>query len=109
MNLFLIPNPVEFGTCRNSSTAGAGGERGSRVNRERGAGHLKAIIWTLILAALVYVMVKVLPVLMNEYQFKDGIQNIARNASVTPQSNDQILKAVLKEAQDENLRSSPKM
>src|SRR5580698_5674353 len=61
---------------------------------EKGAGHLKAIIWTLILASVVYVAVKVTPVLVNEYEFQDGIQNIARFASVNRQSNEQIRQSV---------------
>lgn len=70
---------------------------------EKGAGHLKAIIWTLILASVVYVAIKVIPVLVNEYEFQDGIQNIARFASVNRQSNEQIRQSVLKEAEKDNL------
>ena len=70
---------------------------------ERGAGSLKAIVWTMILAAFVYVGVKVIPVLVNEYEFQDGIQNIARFASVNRQDNGKIREAVLKEAEKDDL------
>jgi Domain of unknown function (DUF4845) len=70
---------------------------------ERGAGHLKAIIWTLILAACVYVAAKVIPVLIDEYQFQDGLQSIAQFASATRKSNEEIRKSVLDEVQKDDL------
>jgi cell division protein FtsL len=70
---------------------------------EKGAGKLKAIFWTLLLAAFIYVSVKVIPALVNEYQFQDGIQTIARFATMNRQTPDQIREAVLKEAQKDNL------
>jgi cell division protein FtsL len=72
-------------------------------NRQRGAGRIKAIIWTLILASFIYVSVKVVPILFNEYQFQDGIQTIARYASANRQSLEQINQAVLKEAEKDDL------
>jgi len=72
-------------------------------NGERGGANLKAIIWTVILVALIYVMAMVLPVLINEYQFQDGIQEIARFATVNRRTNEQIQKAVLDEAAKEDL------
>ncbi len=69
----------------------------------KGAGNLKAIIWTTILVAFIYVAAMVLPVLINEYQFQDSLQNIARFASVNRKSSDQIQKSVLDEAQKEDL------
>lgn len=72
-------------------------------NGQRGAGHLKAIIWTMILVAFIYVAAMVLPVLINEYQFQDSLQNIARFASVNRKSSEQVQKAVLDEAQKEDL------
>jgi hypothetical protein len=45
----------------------------------------------------------VLPILINEYQFQDTIQDIARFASVNRKTNEQIQKAVLDEAQKADL------
>ncbi len=45
----------------------------------------------------------VLPVLINEYQFQDSLQNIARFASINHKSSDQIQKTILEEAQKEDL------
>ena len=70
---------------------------------ERGAGHFKAIFWTAVLLSLVFVGFKVVPVLINNYQFQDGIQNIARFGSVNHISADAIKKSVLEEAQKDDL------
>ena len=70
---------------------------------EKGAARAKAIIWTLIFLSLIYVGIKVIPVLVTEYQFEDSIQEIARFASATRKSNEQIKQAVLDEAQKEDL------
>ena len=88
----------ESGFCRQSS-------KGSWPARdgERGAGRLKPILWTLVLASFVYVAVKVVPALINEFEFQDGIQTIARYASATRQTQEQIRAAVLKEAQKDDV------
>src|SRR5258706_15957763 len=70
---------------------------------ERGAGHFKAILWLLAFAAFIYVMIKVVPVLVDNFQFQDGVQNIARFASATRQTPEQIRAAVLKEAQKDDV------
>ena len=70
--------------------------------REGGA-NLKAIVWTTILVAFIYVAAITLPVLINEYQFQDSLQNLARYASVNRKNNEQIKQAVLEEAQKEDL------
>jgi len=70
---------------------------------ERGAGRLKAILWTLVLASFVYVTVKVAPALVNDFEFQDGIQTIARFASANRQTPEQIRAAVMKEAQKDDV------
>ena len=80
-----------------------GGPGAAKRNGERGAGHLKAIVWTTILVAFIYVSAIVLPVLINEYQFQDSLQNIARFASVNRKSSEQIRKDIMDEAQKEDL------
>jgi cell division protein FtsL len=70
---------------------------------EKGGGHLKAIVWTMILVAFIYVAAMVLPILINEYQFQDSLQNIARFASVNRKSGEQIRKDVMDEAQKADL------
>jgi len=72
-------------------------------NGEKGAGHMKAIVWTMILVAFIYVTAMTIPVLINEYQFQDSLEEIARFSSVGHKSNGEIEKAVLEEAQKEDL------
>jgi cell division protein FtsL len=85
------------------SRALSGRDAAAKRKGEKGGGHLKAIVWTTILVAFIYVAVMVLPILINEYQFQDSIQNIARFASVNRRDGDQVRKDVLDEAQKEDL------
>ena len=84
----------------------ADGKNG-RCNGERGAGRLKAIVWTVILAATLYVGVKVVPVLLSEYEFQDSMQTMARYASVNRQSPTDIHDLLLKEAAKDAIPVKP--
>jgi len=64
-----------------------------------GSSRLKAIVWTAILVAFVYVCIRVVPLYVNDYQFQDTMQSAARFASVSRQSPDEIRKNLLKEAE----------
>jgi hypothetical protein len=57
----------------------------------------------MILVAFIYSAAMMLPVLINEYQFQDSLQSIARFASVNRKNTDQIRAAVMEEAQKEDL------
>ena len=108
MFLILYPFFRESGASRvegRSSIPGAnaGLDVAAKRQGERGEGALKAIIWTLILVTFIYASVLVLPVLINEYEFQDSLQDIARYASVNRRNSDQVRKAVLDEAQKEDL------
>ena len=70
---------------------------------EHGGGRLKAIIGIGVLAAMIYVGVKVIPILVNNYQFQDAMESTARFASVNRQQPEDIRSAVLKEAQNEDI------
>ena len=70
---------------------------------EKGSGYIKPILLTFILASLVYVGVKVVPILVAEYEFQDGMQTIARYASANGQPADKIHEAVVKEAEKDEL------
>ena len=52
---------------------------------------------------MVYVGVKVIPILISNYQFQDAIETTARFASVNRQSPDDIRTAVLKNAQEADI------
>jgi len=96
----VAPTPVTYWSrfCRLSTTAGS-----PKRDAEKGAGTLKAIFWTLLLAAFVYVSVKVTPALISEYEFQDGIQTLARFATMNRETPEQIRGAVLKEAQKDDI------
>lgn len=70
---------------------------------ERGSSRLKLIVFVAILFASIFVGFKVIPILINNMQFQDGIESVARFASVNHQSPDDIRTAVLKEAQNEDI------
>jgi hypothetical protein len=91
------------GDRRSLSVPVSGRDVVTRRNREAGKGRLKAIVWTVILVAFIYTTAMVLPILVNEYQFQDALQNIARFASVNRQNSDLISRDVLAEAQKEDL------
>jgi len=97
------PGVSVIGDVKIFSLSAPMGDAAPKRNAERGAGNLKAIVWTMILVAFIYVAAMTLPVLINEYQFQDSIQDIARFASISRKTNEQIQKAVLEEAQKEDL------
>jgi hypothetical protein len=108
MNPLSQGDPKDFSRLASEGTRGAPGvgcasQTRRRASGERGAGRLKAIVWTLILAACVYVSVRVIPIYVNEYEFQDGMQTIARFATVNRQGVDQIRDATLKEAEKGDL------
>lgn len=72
----------------------------SSKRSQRGEGKLKAIIYTLILAAAVYAAVKVVPVYVAEYELKDKITEQARFAIVNRYSEDQVRDIIFKVIQD---------
>lgn len=78
-----------------------------REGRERGAGRLKAIVWLAILGVFVYVCIKVVPVLLNEYQFQDTMQSTARLATINRQSADDIHKSLVQEAEAKAIPVQP--
>ncbi len=92
-----------FQALRNRSATRPCAKDHAAVARQRGAGHLKAIIFTLILISGVYVAFKVVPILVNEYEFQDGMQTIARFASVNRDPSDKIRAEILKEAEKDEV------
>jgi hypothetical protein len=76
-------------------------------NGQKGAARLKAIVWTAIFAAFVFVSIKTVPILINEYQFQDAIQNIARFATANRRTPDQIRADVVEEAQKDDVPIRP--
>jgi hypothetical protein len=97
------PHLRRTGTRAPSLSADTAVAAAAKRNGERGAGNVKAIVWTIVLVAFIYCAVMVLPVLISEYEFQDSLQEIARFASVNRRSPEQVRQSVLDEAQKEDL------
>lgn len=67
---------------------------------QRGGGRLKALIYTAILIAAVFAVVRTVPAYVAEYQLADKIQEQARFAMVNRYTEDQIRDNVFKVIQD---------
>jgi uncharacterized membrane protein len=73
----------------------------TRTRREeRGAGRLKAIVWTVLLAFIAYSAFKILPIYINEYQLADKIQEEAKFAVVNHYPEERIRENVYKTVQE---------
>lgn len=95
------------GARKSNSAHKPGKSPGPPRRQERGGASLKAVAWTVVLLACVWVSVVTIPVFISEYEFQDSLQDIARYASVRRSNHDQIQQAVLDEAQKENLPIQP--
>jgi Domain of unknown function (DUF4845) len=85
---------------------GRASEQETRL-RERGAGRLKAVIWLAVLACMIYVGIKTVPVLVDEYQFQDAVETAARFGSVNNQTPDDIRDGLVKRAENLNIPVKP--
>ena len=70
---------------------------------QRGNSRFKLIVFLVVVVAMIYLGVKVIPILVNNLQFQDAIESTARFASVNRQSPEDIRAAVLKQAQEEDI------
>jgi hypothetical protein len=68
--------------------------------RQHGGGGLKAILYTAILLIAVYVVFKIVPPYVSEYQLVDKMQEQARFAIVNRYSDEQIRDNIFKVVQD---------
>jgi len=67
---------------------------------QRGAGKLKAIIYTVILVTGVFMAFKIVPLYVADYQLKDKMAEQARFAVVNRYSDDQVRDVIYKTVQD---------
>ena len=70
---------------------------------QRGSSRVKLIAFVAVVVIVIYVGVKVIPLLVNNMQFQDAIESTARFASVNRQTVEDIRTAVLKEAENEDI------
>ena len=81
-----------------------GGKPGRTTARksfsQRGEGRVKAIVWTVLLVAGGYTCFKLIPIYVNEYQLQDKIEEVARFATVSHKTDDELRDAIWQEIQD---------
>jgi len=81
-----------------------GGKPGRATPRksssQRGGGRLKAIVWTVLLVAGGYTCFKIIPIYVNEYQLQDKMQEVARFATVSRRTDDELRDVIWQEIQD---------
>jgi len=70
-----------------------------RRDRSRGGAKLKALIWLAILAAGVYVLYKVVPAYIANYELQDKMQTEARFAMVNHKSVEEMREVIFREIQ----------
>lgn len=83
----------------------AGGVR--LCSGERGFCAFRSLLWLAIMGCFIYVCVQAGPAFVNEYQFQDAIQTMARFASVNRQSADELRVSVQREAAKDGILLRP--
>lgn len=71
-----------------------------RTPRERGAGKVKAIIWTAILAFIAFTLFKISPPLMDKFQLEDHIRTEARFGAVNRKPVEDIRESIWRKVRD---------
>ena len=67
---------------------------------ERGFLSFSALFGLALVAALIFLSLKLLPPYITNYQFQDGIDNLARTATYSPMTEADLRKEVMKQARD---------
>jgi hypothetical protein len=68
-------------------------------NRQAGSSNIKALIWTGLLFAFVYVCIRVVPLYVADFQLRDSMETAARFASINRMSTDEVRSNLFKEAE----------
>lgn len=69
-------------------------------SQERGAGRLRALVWTLILAAVAFVLYKEVPPRVNEYELQDKMKEEALFAAASRRTAEDVRSAIFEKVQD---------
>ena len=67
---------------------------------ERGFLSFSALFGLVLVAALIFVSIKLLPPYISNYQFQDGIDNLARTATYSPITEADLRKEVIKQGKE---------
>ena len=79
-----------------------------QYGKEEGFLSFSALFWVLVLAAGVFLALRLLPPYINNYELQDSINNIALNASYSQLSEEEIMKNVVAKAKGEGIDLAPK-
>jgi hypothetical protein len=93
----------EFGAAlsrRNQFGLQTSKHAGTKLHLQRGAGTIKAILWTILLIYGAFVAYKILPAYVAEYQLADKMQEQARFAVVNHYPEEQIRDTIFKVIKD---------
>ena len=74
---------------------------------QRGAGKIKAILVTLILAVLAYTLFQVAPAYMDNYWLQQAMVDEARVAAVNHRPDDEIRDVIWKVVQEQKIKATP--
>jgi hypothetical protein len=71
----------------------------SRIT-QRGGGRFQAIFWLVVLAVLVYILIRVIPAFVTDYELKDFMESTARFGAIGNQGEDEIRATIWKKIQE---------
>jgi uncharacterized membrane protein len=83
-----------------SFLANRGRHASAHGHSQRGEGKLKAILYTVVIALVIYAAVKIVPPYISDYQLSDKMQEQARYAVVNRYTEEQIRDNIFKVVQD---------
>jgi hypothetical protein len=79
-----------------------------RAGESRDMGTLKAVLGIFAIVGVVYAAFQVIPPEMTNYSFTDDLRNVAMVAGANPHQSDQeILDAIMKKAQEHDIQLTP--
>lgn len=70
------------------------------LRNERGEGRLGTLFGIVVLAMFIYMGVKVVPILISVYEFRDSIEEQARFAALPRHDDEEIRRAILRKARE---------
>lgn len=76
-------------------------------NPQRGAGKIKAIVVTLILATMGYALFQIAPAYMDNYWVQDAMVNEARVAAVNRKSEAEVREVIWKAVREREIKATP--
>lgn len=70
------------------------------LRNERGEGRLGTLIGIIVLAMFIYLGVKIVPILISVYEFRDSIEEQARFAALPRHDDEEVKRSILRKAHE---------